>query len=357
MSSRREIGPSLPPGFGARNASGSSDEDERHKQGAGIGPVLPSGFGSNNKPKNGKSVSDDDCIGHAPSIGPSLPPGFNRPSSLDDDAENGSTGVDIGPALPPGFRKSDTHAPGPSRPSPPTPAKKRDRVGPQLPPHLRYRITEDEDEGEFGPILPAQQQNGDNDEEEEWRRKLAEIDARARGETRSDDDDESSSGEKKAKLERGEWMLLPPEIKKGVQPGMEMKSRTFSKRTIDPNVDRSAWTDTPDEKAKKKGGAGPDGKKRKEPDTPRIQSKDEQLVADYISKYNEKHRGKSLLDEHVTEYVATKKYEQDDPSKRRFDRDMDVVGSRRMDANARKNLLEQAKKLDTRFSHGGRTFL
>jgi hypothetical protein len=62
------------------------------------------------------------------------------------------------------------------------------------------------------------------------------------------------------------------------------------------------------------------------------------------------------MDMHMKDYVSQRKFEDEDLSKRKFDREKDMA-SRRIDPKRRQDMIEGAAKLDSKFSHGSRTFL
>ncbi len=68
--------------------------------------------------------------------------------------------------------------------------------------------------------------------------------------------------------------------------------------------------------------------------------------------YQELYRPKSLLETHAENYVKSRKWKDDDASKRAFDREKDVLGTRRMDLRKRKEFLDNAKGLSSKFGHG-----
>jgi hypothetical protein len=71
-----------------------------------------------------------------------------------------------------------------------------------------------------------------------------------------------------------------------------------------------------------------------------------------VKEYNELYRPKSLLETHSEDYVKSRKWQDDDASKRSFDREKDVLGTRRMDSRKRKEFLDNAKGLSSKFGHG-----
>lgn len=61
----------------------------------------------------------------------------------------------------------------------------------------------------------------------------------------------------------------------------------------------------------------------------------------------------SLMDMHRKSYVKSKTYEQEDASKRKFDREKDLKGgSGRMDYKRKQEMLKRAGELSSKFGSG-----
>jgi hypothetical protein len=90
------------------------------------------------------------------------------------------------------------------------------------------------------------------------------------------------------------------------------------------------------------------GKKREEGE-----SKEDEATARRIREYNEKVRGKSLYEERRErkEKDGTKE-EEDDPSKRGFDREKDMALGGRMGHGEKREMLVKAKDFGSRFQKG-----
>ncbi|KAJ3416916.1 hypothetical protein HDV05_007974 [Chytridiales sp. JEL 0842] len=369
-------GPTLPPSKSPSRAPTASNDDNDDTNGSSIGPSLPPGF---LKSRQQQDQEETHTHSDSHSIGPALPPQFLKSrSSVDSEdrhtEEEEENEASIGPALPPGFRKKSTVV------DPPPPSEDNAIVGPALPPHLLAarnkgaststnlptKAAEEPKRGRrvMGPAAPpppgfipktAHEENDDDVvgptpvpaeyqdmvEEMEFQRKLAEIEARAQGKSLNDQD----NGPQVEK--RGDWMLVPPEARRLDITGGEMKNRQFSKRSADV-IDSSGWTALPGERRK----AAEEAKKRKlEADAPRPLTPDELAVQKMVEEHNQRTRPKSLMDMHMTDYAVHRKFEDEDVSKRGFDREKDISG-RRIDAKQRKNILEEAGKLDSKFSRG-----
>ncbi|CAG8520367.1 2140_t:CDS:2 [Ambispora leptoticha] len=206
-------------------------------------------------------------------------------------------------------------------------------------------------------VLPKGFSDEINDEIE-MQAKIREFEQRAekmRRELRPNDSDSEK------KTERGEWMIVPPKAGFLGESPTNMRSRQFSKKEYDPSkIDNSLWTETPAERIERIQKSSRQKRKhvKVDDDEPIKYSKEDLEIAERINEYNEIHRPKSLLEQHSETYVKSKKWEKDDVRQRPFDRDRDVLGARRMDSRKRREILDQAKGLGSKFGHGkGGTFL
>ncbi|RUS12611.1 hypothetical protein BC937DRAFT_87423 [Endogone sp. FLAS-F59071] len=149
-------------------------------------------------------------------------------------------------------------------------------------------------------------------------------------------------------------MLVPPEVK--FLAGVDLTSaRSFSKKTVDPSkVDSSGWTETPADRKKRlrEGKATGKRKQEAEEDEPIKYSKADLETKERVERHNATHRAQPLVDMHKTTYVKSRAWEKEDVSKRGFDRERDVVGSRRMNGKKKQEIVEKSKELGTRFGHG-----
>ncbi|KAF3927454.1 hypothetical protein ABW21_db0208288 [Orbilia brochopaga] len=239
------------------------------------------------------------------------------------------------------------------------PEKRRRVVGPSLPAPIDQMPSRgpdedidtrshDEDESsddEIGPSLPT---TGASAIEEE-----VAAQRRLQAHTRQKDD----------KLKRDEWMIVPPKQEDwsvNVDP-TKIRSRKFQtgKGARAPSAkggDNSLWTETVADKAKRvadevMGVRKPISQTGVDEDplekAARREAEDTQRR---IDEYNAKHRGKSLMDEHMG---SKDRKEEDDPSKRAFDREKDIVGaSKRIGLQQKKQLLTRAADFGSRFSKG-----
>ncbi|KAI9328769.1 hypothetical protein DFJ73DRAFT_800515 [Zopfochytrium polystomum] len=270
--------------------------------------------------------------------------------------EGGRSGASVQvPPHPRPAAPSVTPAANSDPPAPPPPPRRRVAQGPAAPPpppgHPRSAHNLNDDDDVVGP-LPVPTEGQQFYEELERQRKLAAIEARAAADAAAD-----LARAAAAPAGREEWMLVPPEPSRlAIGVGQEMKPRQFSKNAKPTEVDQSGWTALPGDK-QQRAAAGAGAGKGKAPapaPEPRQLTADEVATHEYIRLHTAASRGVSLMEAHAQEYVQGRRFEDEDVSRRPFDRDRDVV-SKRMDGKARQDLVDGAKKLDSRFSHGSKS--
>ncbi|CAG8637155.1 4623_t:CDS:2, partial [Scutellospora calospora] len=215
-------------------------------------------------------------------------------------------------------------------------------IGPEIP-HPKYSNFDEEEDDEIviGPVLPKGFE--ENNDELILKRTIQEFEERA-------EKNASSIRDKSDKpLQRGEWMLVPPESKFLGETPTNMRSRQFKQRTHDPaKLNNSLWTETPADRLTRLQQEGTSQKRKYEKekdDEPIKYSRIDIEKAETIRVYNEQHRSKSLLESHSESYNKSRRWKEDDASKRPFDREKDVLGSRRMDSRKRREFLNNAKEL------------
>ena len=77
---------------------------------------------------------------------------------------------------------------------------------------------------------------------------------------------------------------------------------------------------------------------------------EQEALAKRIRQYNEQNRGKSLVEQHMTQ--KGKKVEEDDPSKRAFDHEKDMALGGLMTGKKKAELLSKAGDFGSRFERG-----
>lgn len=250
-------------------------------------------------------------------------------------------------------------------------------IGPVIPTGFLTNNDEEDDNGQdWGPTPP-----GDDDNVIEST--AAEIERRAqRMKNKLLNKDDGTQND--VKPERESWMMeLPPERTKN----FALAPRTFSMAVPSANMDRSSWTDTPADRAKKEqdllSGKLPTVEKVPH-ESSRLAQRDAEY-AEQIEEYNKsKKREKSLLELHTekkskghkknkqkTEKHKDKKKKkkgQDEdeekekkkkkskkkekaPERRPFDRDVDLKVSQ-MDNAQRQAIIKRSQQLTGRFGHG-----
>lgn len=161
-----------------------------------IGPSIPEHLLKAKREREEKETEEKQET-EAP---PSESPPNDREADDDDDADA------FAPALPPDLlearqKQKQTHEPQPKR--------RAGAVGPTLPPGLQRSYLEenaDDDDDVVGPRLPSNY----DPEQESKQSAIAAIEARAQQSREAMD--EAARDAKSKKVERDEWMLLPPEI-------------------------------------------------------------------------------------------------------------------------------------------------
>jgi hypothetical protein len=263
-------------------------------------------------------------------------------------------------------------------------------AGPQLPPHLqpgrdteRKRKRDEDDEDEGGPSLPKRSiastigpsmppstipipppQPTDSDSDEEIGPSIssmmtaaesAEFDRKQaiqRLSRTTPPPTTKSTTKSEPKLQRDAWMLAPTSREDWVNTldASKFKARTFNQsKSVHGNADHTLWTETPQERAQRVEDEKAGRRPKKSASAEEDEGREERMERDRrIKEYNERTRGASLMDRHN----ATKKPEEDDPSKRAFDWEKDIAGGTTLGFKDRNQMMERAKNLDSKFSGG-----
>lgn len=304
------IGPQLPPSLSKRKRTPESQASPPSKLRRSESP-------SKNRDEIDLDDSDDDYGPSAPAaprpaVGPSLPPSNNQ-DEIDLDADSDS---DTGPA-------------------PPKPS-----VGPALPPaKLSTRPDDDADsssdsEDDYGPALPG----------------ASNANKRVVG---------PQLPAAEAQPQRDEWMLAPPTSSGYAERDpTRMRNRKFASKPASssgPSAVSSIWTETPEEKLKRLQDSvlGREDKTQ-EAAVGSTRSKEEEERQRRIAANIAAQRGKSLYDEHQgrREKAGEKVEEDDDPSKRAFDREKDMALGGKIGTAQRKELMTKAANFGGRFQKG-----
>ncbi|KAI1137188.1 hypothetical protein F5Y05DRAFT_388406 [Hypoxylon sp. FL0543] len=333
--------------------------------GAPIGPIGPS-LPPSNADEIDVDESDDDDVGPSaapppptrPSIGPTLPSANQDEVPLEED--DGSDG-DIGPARP------SAPAPGPASAAPtkrvqgpaPPPAPLSER------PHTSPNSDSDseDDDDDYGPALPTSSSHIAR----QTQARAAEEAARA--------------AEEAAGPRRDDWMLAPPTSSGYRAPDpTKLKNRRFqsgprSSASASANGGSSGeissiWTETPEQKRKRLENAvlGRDTSATQQTTSSNVSGGNLRGPAPAAEKggedaehqarirsFTEATRGKSLYEEHQQSRqgrTLAPDEEEDDPSKRAFDREKDMKLGGRIGTAQRRELLNRAADFGGRFAKG-----
>lgn len=370
------IGPQLPPHLFKRKRD-QEDDGNNNNNNTNSPPSKAPRPNTDEIALDNNEDSDSDDDGYGPSapkvtapvtapIGPTMPPSLPPPSkdtheiALDDDDDNDD---DTGPAP----ISAPKRVLGPA----PPPATLSERPPPS---DSNSDSDSDSDSDAYGPALPGTTSHLKN--------------ASSFPTTHS-----SSSAESQLPQppKRDDWMLAPPSASQGYQERdpTKIKARKFAsgtsatKRPADKSGGISSiWTETPEEKAKRLKDAvlGRGGDHNNNNPTaatataPRVGGGAErgegttQHHLDKIRNFTEETRGKSLYEVHQAAKKAGKALnkggakrggvpaqedeEDDDPSKRAFDRERDMGLGMKITASQRKELLNRASDFGGRFSKG-----
>ena len=294
-----------------------------------IGPMIPSHLRSSQESQDSDSDSDDN-------FGPKLP---SEPCR--------------GPRPGPGPDPAPAVAPPPPPPhAAEDESESDDDYGPSLPPHLQHN-----------PQQNSVQQEDESSDEDFVGPKVSEIttsvDRAAVAqelEMRAKRMRDKLEGGDQAEVKRETWMLELPEEKAN---RFGLGARQFSRKGVtERGGNKSAWTDTPEEKARKLR-EGDDGTEEPESSADvAARMRDERM--EKVSKdLKQKRGGDTLMDLHEKKLKKEKKKkdESGESSERRpFDRDIDLKANV-FDEAMKKNMLKAAAKIDNRFSSGSQKFL
>ncbi|KAL5345717.1 hypothetical protein ACLOAV_009471 [Pseudogymnoascus australis] len=359
------IGPQLPPHLAKRKRSTddsttlnppspptkiratSRDADSQPRR--VLGPSLPPP--PHNEEEIGLDDSSDDDSGPMPPpeselrrvMGPAAPPPAS--TNNDDEIALDSSDDDVGPYLP--SSTTTAAAPAPRRvlgPAPP-PASLSER-----PPQDPDSSSDDDD---YGPSLPPAPGSA---------AALAAASAtRARETARAS---ATTAATASSAPKRAEWLLVPPssdDWTSKVDP-TKLKTRKFAsgKGAQAPGEKSgvsSIWTETPEEKRQRledevlgrKEVATNAGKARGEAKEGGDEE-EQAAIAKRIRDYNERMRGKSMVEEHIGRNGG--KEEEDDPSKRGFDKEKDMGLGGRIGHVQKQEMLRKAGDFGSRFERG-----
>ncbi|KAK5630646.1 hypothetical protein RRF57_006361 [Xylaria bambusicola] len=377
------IGPALPPHLAKRKRT-PDDDDETSTDSPASKIRVSESTQTNEDEVELDSDSDDGYGPPAPkplsrpsSIGPAPPSSTSPGSSLPQKNTNGNR-----------FRESEKTI-GPSAPLPPPTHTTKHSIGPTLPPTNTDEIdleSEDDDVGP-APLEPKRVQgpapppanlperppaDSESDSDDDYGPALPSSTSHQQRQARALEAAEAEAATVKAP-QRDEWMLAPPSAGgyRASDP-TKIKARRFNSgpRASASNGGgiSSIWTETPEEKRKRLENAvlGRDttaGSSASSQPRPQSNTKEDAAQAAQIQNYTESTRGRSLYEEHQAarargdnpKTVGAKSWvdeEEDDPSKRAFDKEKDMKLGGRIGAAQRRELLNKAADFGGRFAKG-----
>ncbi|KAI9648695.1 hypothetical protein NHQ30_003335 [Ciborinia camelliae] len=333
----RVLGPSLPPATNPDEVNIESSDDDDY----GPSIQLSKSRRSQSPPRRVLGPSAPHKSASPPRIaGPSLPAQnpdeLKIESSDDEDSYGPSIPNQRGPSSPP------KRILGPA----PPPASLSER--PTYPPN-----SDSDSDSDYGPALPPAAGSAAAIALESQRAR--EIQAAA------------AKSNEPAKPQRPDWMLAPPtssDWTSKIDP-TKLKARKFAggkgaKAPAEKTGVSAIWTETPEEKRQRledavlgrqdSAASINNGSART-----KAESRADEETAKRIREYNAKNRGKSLYEAHTDGSVAggkDKKEEEDDPSKRGFDREKDMALGGRLGHAKKKELLNRAADFGSRFQKG-----
>lgn len=368
MSDEDCFGPALPPGFNERSTYKNLQKETPVKSVSGIGPQLPPHL-QNSQESSPDSTTEEE---EGPCIGPSLPPHFKSSFNQTQGLVNEDIGPSrtlqsksddnysvIGPALPPHLSKKQCQSSdvkdneSDACVSKGQSSKQDSIIGPSLPPHLQrnvhsasygenvHDVKDDDDDDDadndvIGP-LPSEMSAGNSgtDFSAEFERRARKMKDHLDGKTQSD-------GQQK----REAWMMELPDC---MGQNIGLTARTFRVNAGPDLSDRSMWTDSPADRARKEKEGHEETRKRPHPGSG-PSGRDQQIRSE-LESFNKARESESLLNMHQKKMKKQQKEEGSKPKERRpFDRDLDLQANRFDDAQ-RKAIIKKSQNLNSRFGH------
>ncbi|KAI5815497.1 hypothetical protein BZA77DRAFT_265655 [Pyronema omphalodes] len=276
--------------------------------------------------------------------GPMMPEHLLAKRKREEEEEELSAAV---AAKAPATEEKKTRISGPA--PPPAPLDERP---PGSPPRASVDSDDDadtsSDDDDFGPA-PPKPNKSEAEEEAAAQARLARFAATTAPTSSATD----------SKPKRDEWMIVPPKSEdwaSKVDP-TKIKNRKFqtgkgAKAPQRGGGENTLWTETPEQKRQRledevMGRKGLATQGQETGSTNIREEKEKQETARRIREYNDKNRSKSLYEEHK----SRARIEEDDPSKRAFDREKDI-GGRKINHSQKKEMLNRAADFGSRFSSG-----
>jgi len=297
------------------------------------------------------------------SVGPQLPAHLQKQreeQQLDEDSDTTDSENDIGPRLP----EVGCRGPAPrvqQQQQQDDESSDDDDYGPSLPPHLANRGGESGFEGRG---KKAEESDTDDDDiigpkpptvgDSSFYLHSQASDIERRAQSMKD----KIEGKGQHEVKRESWMLELPDAK---AKSFGLGPRTFSRKGKTELGDRSVWTETPEDKARRARGEQVEGGNEDEEERKRqeylINKSRDDAMSEITEKLKKKRGSESLLERHEKELKKKSKKDKKDSKERRpFDRDADL-GANKFDEAQRKLMIKKAAQIDSRFSSGQQKFL
>ncbi|KAI8878740.1 hypothetical protein K501DRAFT_258034 [Backusella circina FSU 941] len=366
------IGPSLPPSSKAKQPESaeiaiSEDDLEDNSTENNIGPQIPLHLLQKKKEQQKEQEEDPSSIGPVipahllkkrqqeeqdpSSIGPVIPPHLLKTKQQpqeEEEEEEEEEEIDpdaFAPALPPDLIRERAEPPTSAAP---TTGRRRRPVGPTMPTGPLPPQYDDDDDYMVGPALPTNY----NPEEDAKYSAIHAIEERAR--LSREAMEKKESGDSSGKVERPEWMIVPPEVDY-LKKADSSRSRTFNSSSLSTlERDSTIWTETPAEKQKRLQEESL-GKRKAPMEEPGFSEKD-YAMKQKVDTYNMDSRPLSLLEMHQQKKKKAKEMPED-VTKRAFDREKDLLNYKKVDKKSKKEFLKRSGEFNTKFGYGKSSFL
>ncbi|KAK7984977.1 hypothetical protein PG988_002599 [Apiospora saccharicola] len=384
------IGPQLPPHLAKRKRSTDDNEAEAGSPPTKVhatGPQLPSNQDEITLGDDDDSSGDDDAYGPTmpkaaaaqpeisskPSIGPTMPASIGpamppTAASIGPSAPPPSIGPSAGPTntdeidLADSDSDDDAHGPAPPPSGPQQPKRIQGPAPPPAP--LSER-----------PPGPLEDSNSDSDDDDDYGPALPTSSAhQARQSQAAAALYSAQKAAESTAPQRDDWMLAPPTAGdlNHAQDPTKLRARKFNSgpraSTSGGGEISSIWTETPEQKRKRledavlgrtgasSGGAGATAAASSSGHSQPPKTLEEEERAERIRNNIQKARGPSLLEAHQRGdgkgNARVAEEEEDDPSKRAFDREKDMKLGGRIGNAQRNELLKKSANFGDRFSKG-----
>jgi hypothetical protein len=307
------VGPQLPPHFAKRKRDHDEPDSPRRKVQATTTPPSQ--------------------------IGPTPPPPKNPDELVVDESSEDDYGPPLQQISEPKTSSLPRRVQGPA----PSPAPLSEK------PSQPANEDSDSSDDDYGPALPPAIGSA---------AEAAFLQERAQAEERA------AAAEDTAKLQRDDWMLVPPsdsDWTSRVDP-TKLKNRKFAsgkgaKAPAEKSGISAIWTETPEQKRQRLEDEVLGRKDKASSSRPsglgsgkgEQESQEEIETARRIQEYNEKNRNRSLYEEHKG---SVPKEKEDDPSKRGFDREKDMALGGRLGHGQKREMLAKAADFGSRFQKG-----